>query len=105
MVRAEALDSWQQVSRDFGLLVKKATMVQGSSYRLRLLSEWYGGSLGSLVRTRDQLWPRYLSRMGLASALTAFTKGWDEVQFNKQGDRGPLGGCCESTSGSSWRLR
>ena len=50
--------------------------------RLRLLSEWYSGSLGSLVRTQDQLWSRYLSRMGLASALAAFTKGWDVVEFN-----------------------
>ena len=45
--------------------------------RLRLLSEWYGGSLGSLVRTQDQLWSRYLSRMGLASAMAAFTNGWE----------------------------
>ena len=85
------------------MLAKKVTMVHVTMTRLRLLSEWYSGSLGSLVVL--QLWSRYLSRMGLASALAAFIKGWDEVQFNKQGDRGPLGGCCESTSGSSWRLR
>ena len=82
LVTAEALDSWQQVSRDFGQLMKKVTMVHSSSYRLRLFSECYG-SLGSLVRTRDQLWSRYLFRMGLASALAAFTKGWDVVEFNK----------------------
>ena len=78
----QALDSWQQVSRDFGLLVKKVTMVHGSSFRLRLLADWYG-RLDSLVRTPDQLWSKYLSRMGLASALGAFTKGWDVVEFHK----------------------
>ena len=82
LVTAEALDSWQQVSRDFGLLVKKVTMTRGSSYRLRLLYDWYG-SLDSLVRTQDHPWSHYLSRMGLASALASFTKGWDVVEFNK----------------------
>ena len=81
LVTLEALDSWQQLTRDFGLLVKKVTMVHGSSFRLRLLSDWYG-RLDSLVRTPNQLWSQYLSRMGLASALAAFTKGWDVVEFN-----------------------
>ena len=62
--------------------MKKVTMVHGSSFRLRLLSEWYG-RLESLVRTTDQLWTQHLSRMGLASALAAFTKGWDVVEFHR----------------------
>ena len=82
LVTTEALARWQQVTRDFGLLVKKVTMTRGSSYRLRLLSDWYGG-LASLVRTGGQLWSHHLSRMGLASALAAFTRGWDVVEFNK----------------------
>ena len=82
LVTAEALDSWQQVSRDFGLLVKKVSMVYGSSCRLKLLSDWYGGSLGNLVRTQDQLWSQHLTSMGLASALATFIKGWDVVEFD-----------------------
>ena len=82
LVTEQALDSWQQVSRDFGLLVKRVTMVHGSSFRLRLLADWYG-RLDSLVRTPDQLWSQHLSRMGLACALAAFTKGWDVVEFHR----------------------
>ena len=82
LVTEQALDSWQQVTRDFGVLVKKVTMVHSSSYRLRLLSDWYG-RLESLVESQDKLWTEYLSRMGLASALAAVTKGWDVVEFHK----------------------
>ena len=82
LVTEQALDSWQQVTRDFGVLVKKVTMVHGSSYRLRLLSDWYG-RLEILVESQDNLWTEYLSRMGLASALAAVIKGWDVVEFHK----------------------
>ena len=82
LVTEQALDKWQQLTRDFGVLVKKVTMVHGSSFRLRLLSEWYG-RLESLVRTPDRLWSQHLCRTGLASALAAFTNGWDVVEFHR----------------------
>ena len=80
--RLQVDGNWQQVTRDFGVLVKKVTMVHGSSYRLRLLSDWYG-RLESLVESQNKLWTEYLSRVGLASALAAVIKGWDVVEFHK----------------------
>ena len=79
--------NWRQVSRDYGLLVKNLTILHESSSRLRLLSDGYGRlrslvSRDSLAR-RNQLWRKYLSRAGLASALAGLTKGWDVVEFHK----------------------
>ena len=83
---AEALDSWLKVTSDFGLLIKKITVTSGHrpDFRLRLLSHYYE-RLDTLLRTSDHLllWSQYLSEIGLASALVAFTKGWDVSDYNK----------------------
>ena len=82
LTTADGLDCWKKVTKEFGMLVKKVSMIYGTSYRLRLLSAWYG-SLDSLVRPEDGLWAKFLSRTGLACALAALTLGWDVVEFNK----------------------
>ena len=79
--------NWRQITRDYGVMVKKVTILHESSCRLRLLSDWYE-RLQSLVSRdtlgrRNQLWRQYLSRAGLASALAELIKGWDVVEFHK----------------------
>ena len=88
VARLQVPGSWQEVTRDFGLLVRKVTVGQESSYRLRLLSDCWFGRLETLVShdtlaRRNQLWSQYLTRMGLATALAGLTKGWDVVEYNK----------------------
>ena len=78
----DGLDSWKRVTKEFGILVKKVFMIYGTSHRLRLLSAWYG-SLDSLVRSKDGLWAKFLSRTGLACALAGLTLGLKVVVFNK----------------------
>ena len=84
LVTEDGLESWKQVTSEFGLLVKKLSMIYGTSHRLRLLSAWYSrlyamASPGSGNTT----WGRFLGSVGLASALDSFTLGWDVVEDNR----------------------
>ena len=84
LVTEDGLESWRKVTSEFGLLTKKLSMLHGTSYRLRLLSAWYG-RLEALVLSENEeaTWFRFLGSVGLASALDSFTLGWDEVEYNR----------------------
>ena len=73
-----------------GLLAKKVSMIAGTDNRLWMLTIWcermeilaterYSLETGDL----DSRWMRLLHKVGLASALSTFILGWDEVEFPK----------------------
>jgi len=83
----EKLDCWLPTFRSFGLLCKKASMVEGTGTRLRLLSDWHH-KLDLQVRVELTRLPlaastevaNLLSKIGFAVALGAFTRGWDDAE-------------------------
>ena len=81
----EETDKWIEISSQFGILAKRASMIYSTSMRLRLLSKWYERVEDMVVEhySQDEVWPGMLRKIGLASALASFSLGWDEVEFNK----------------------
>ena len=73
-----------------GLLAKKVSMIAGTDNRLRMLTIWCERM--EILATEhcslepgdlDSRWMRLLHKVGLASALSTFILGWDEVEFPK----------------------
>ena len=82
LVAADQVETWKEVTAEFGFLAKKVSMIHGSSYRLRLLSSWYE-RLEVLVSGPNQAWSKFLVKTGLASALASFTYGWDNMEYDR----------------------
>jgi len=100
----EKLDCWLPTFRSFGLLCKKASMVEGTGTRLRLLFDWHHKlDLQARVELTNRLphphsasteVANLLSKIGFAAALGAFTRGWDDAEnsivlgsFNQQAEK------------------
>lgn len=82
------VDSWLQVMGEVGLLAKRASMIANTDDRLGMLSEWYRMKSNwpkcySSKDVIDSKWMMLLRKIGLASALSSFIQGWDEVEFPK----------------------
>ena len=85
-----SVDAWLEVMGQVGLLAKRVSMIAGTDNRLRMLTIWYERM--EILPTEhcsletgdlDSRWLRLLHMIGLASALSTFILGWDEVEFPK----------------------
>jgi len=84
-----SVDSWLQVMGEVGLLAKRVSMIANTDDRLGMLWGWYdrmktvGPKSYSTKDTFDGKWIVLLRKIGLASSLSSFILGWDEVEFQK----------------------
>ena len=84
----ESVDAWLEVMGQLGLLAKRASMIACTMERLRMLTSWCERMEGLAdehykLEAGDASWRKLLKKIGLASALAAFSLGWDEVEYSK----------------------
>ena len=83
------VDSWLQVMGEVGLLAKRVSMIANTDERLGMLSGWYDRMKSNWPKCYsskdviDAKWMVLLRKIGLASSLSSFILGWDEVEFPK----------------------
>jgi len=76
--------AWIKLNKNFGVFAKRLTMLYGTGTRILHLDAWLQRfrlqCLGEPVVTNE--WNCLIHMTGLATALSTFSAGWDESEFN-----------------------